>query len=196
VKLNGEQMPDKNIELIVGDRIQLRPLEKGDLENRVRWFNDPEVSENLILDEKLNLEKTIKWFDCAQKDESRRDFVIETVDKQPIGFVGFRKISKENRSACVYIVIGKKSYWGKGIGTEALSILIQWGFFELALNKIWSTVKFTNTVSLALLKKVGFNEEGLLREEEILSGQKIDIVRVGLLCDEFYEKHPEFKEKS
>ena len=100
-------------EKIAGERDRLRPLEKSDLEYRVKWFNDPEVSENLILDEKLNLEKTIKWFDSAQKDESRRDFVIETVDKQSIGFIGFRKISEQNRSACVYIVIGKKSYWAK-----------------------------------------------------------------------------------
>jgi len=100
-------------EKIVGERVRLRPLEKDDLENRVRWFNDPEVSENLILDEKLNIEKTIKWFDCAQKDESRRDFVIETVDKQPIGFIGFRKISKKNLSACVYIVIGEKKLLGE-----------------------------------------------------------------------------------
>ena len=179
------EMPEK----IVGERVRLRPLEKSDLEYRVKWFNDPEVGENLILDETLNLEKTIKWFDCAQKDKSRRDFVIETVDKQPIGFIGFRKISKKNLSACVYIVIGEKSYWGKGIGTEALSILIRWGFFELALNKIWSTVKSTNAVSLALIKKVGFKEECLLREEEILSGQKIDIVRLGLLRSEFEYRH-------
>ena len=68
-------------------------------------------------------------------------------------------------------------------------MLIEWGFFELALNKIWSTVRPTNAVSLALLRKVGFKEEGLLREEEILSGQKIDVVRLGLLRSEFESRH-------
>lgn len=174
-----------SVNLISGHRIQLRLLRKGDIEDKVRWFNDPEVNKNLILDEELSLEKTIEWFERAQKDESRWDFVIETFDKCPIGSIGFRKISKRNRSACVYIVIGEKEYWGKGIGKDALTVLLEWGFKTLGLNKVWSDVRSSNTASLAVLKKVGFKKEGLLREEEILSGQKIDVVRLGLLRSEF-----------
>ena len=56
---------------IVGNTIRLRPMEKRDMECRVKWFNDPDVNETLFLDAELNLEKTLDWFDKAVRDETR-----------------------------------------------------------------------------------------------------------------------------
>lgn len=144
---------------IKGKTIRLRPLEERDLKKRVGWFNKPDIYKNLILNEKLNLEQTIQWFKRSKKDENRQDFVIETLQGYPIGSVGFRKINKEDCSACYYIVIGEKKYWKKGVGTEASKILLQRGFGKLGLKKIWSTVRASNKASLGLLKKLGFKKQ-------------------------------------
>lgn len=172
-------------EKIAGECVRLRPLEKGDLENRVRWFNDPQVNKDLVIDERLDIQKTYEWFEQARKDQSRRDFIIETRQKYPIGAIGFRKIDKRKHSACFYIVIGEKAYWGKGIGTESLSLLLKWGFSTLDLYKVWSIVIPTNAASLAMLKKLDFQVEGVLREEENVLGRQVDVVRLGLLRRQF-----------
>lgn len=170
---------------IKGDIITLRSLQQNDLDNRVKWFNDPEVNKNLILDSELNLGDTIKWFNNTTNTDTRRDFVIETADRKGIGCIGLRKINTKNKSGCFYIVIGEKDYWGKGIGSIATSLLLAWGFANLGLNKIWSVVRSENTGSLSMLKKVGFKEEELLRQEECVKGLMIDVVRLGLLKSEW-----------
>ena len=60
---------------ITGDHIVLRPLIKADIENRVKWFNDPDVRKSLIVSEQFELEKTIRWFEKIQADGSRVEFV-------------------------------------------------------------------------------------------------------------------------
>ena len=57
--------------VITGENIVLRPLTKADIENRVKWFNDPDVRKTLIINERFELEKTIKWFEKIQSDDSR-----------------------------------------------------------------------------------------------------------------------------
>jgi RimJ/RimL family protein N-acetyltransferase len=178
------------------DRIRLRTLEKSDLELKVKWINDPEVNATLYFEIPLGLAKTERWFEKAIADDSRRDFLIETVDAEPIGLVGLIGISWIHRTAETYIVVGNQKYWGKGIGTSALSMMVHWAFHTLGLHKIWGTAISTNLAAIKMQKKVGFKTEGTLREEMYFAGKRVDIVRVGLLRDEFYEKHPEFKEVS
>ncbi len=170
---------------IASETIRLRPLEKGDMELKVKWFNDPEVNKTLVLNEKLQLEKSLKWFDKAIHDDSRRDFIIETKDGEPIGVTGLLEIDRVHGTAQCFCVIGQKEFWGKGIGTEAHSLLIQWAFDELKLHKIWAVVYTNNAAVLKLVKKLGFEIEGTLREEKCIAGKRIDLFRIGVLRNEF-----------
>ena len=170
---------------IVGTTIRLRPLEKRDIELKVKWYNDTEVNKTLVLSEELELEKSLEWFDRAVQDDSRRDFIIETKDGEPIGLTGLRKIDRLHGTAECFCVIGDKSFWGKGIGTKVHSLLIQWAFDELNLHKIWAVVYTNNAAVLKLVKKLGFEIEGTLREEKYIGGKRIDLLRIGVLCNEF-----------
>lgn len=171
-----------------GFNICLRPMTENDVPLRVLWFNDPDVNRNLILPEPIEVQKTLEWQKKASRDITRYDCIIESKAQCPIGCIGLRHINYHNRSACYYIVIGEKTYWGKGFGKEASVLLFDWAFKTLKLNKIWSNVASYNTGSLALLKKLGFQQEGYLREEEIVEDKKIDVVRFGLLASEFQNK--------
>ena len=181
---------------IVGERILLREAVRDDMVNRVRWFNDPEVNKTLLLEEKLEAEKTLEWFEKARDDDSRQDFVVESEDGKPIGFTGLVGINPVHGTAECYCVIGEKEYWGKGIGTEAHLLLFDWGFRNLGLYKIWADIRADNIAIIKVIEKLGFKIEGRLREEKNIGGKRVDVVRIGLLRDEFYEKHPEFKEMS
>jgi len=169
---------------------------KKDMEYKVRWFNDPEVNRTLILPEKLELEKTFEWYEKVNGDDTRRDFVIESKDGAAIGLTGLVGIDSVHGTAECYCVIGEKEYWGKGIGTEAHLLLFDWGFRNLGLYKIWADIRADNIAIIKVIEKLGFKIEGRLREEKNIGGKRVDVVRIGLLRDEFYEKHPEFKEMS
>jgi diamine N-acetyltransferase len=170
---------------ITGKNIILRPLNKADIENRVRWFNDPDVRKTLIISERFELDKTIRWFEKTQDDESRVELLIETPDKTPVGIVGLVGISSVHRTAEIYLVIGQKEFWGKGVMLEAERLLIDWAFNSLGLEKIWAEARPDNIASVITMKKIGFQVEGTLRCEKKVDGRRIDVLRLGLLKNEF-----------
>jgi len=74
---------------------------------------------------------------------------------------------------------------GQGYMTEALRAIFAWGFETMELERIEAQVHPLNTPSLALLKRLGFVEEGLLREAGLWMGERRDLVQLGLLKREF-----------
>lgn len=173
------------VTIITGDHIVLRPLNKADIENRVRWFNDPDVRKTLIIGDRFELDKTIRWFEKIQHDDSRVELIIETPQKIPVGVVGLAGIDSTHRTAEIYIVIGQKEFWGKGLMLEAECLLIDWAFNSLGLEKIWAQTRPDNIASVITMKKMGFQIEGTLRCDKIVDGRRIDVHRLGLLKNEF-----------
>jgi RimJ/RimL family protein N-acetyltransferase len=178
---------------IISDNIILRPLQKADLQNRVNWFNDPQVRQTLVVTELFELEKTLRWFQRLQSDKTRTEFAIETLDGVTIGVTGLLGIEKEHGVAECYCVIGNKDYWGKKLGTEIHSVLIQWAFENLGLYKIRADIRTNNPVIFHVVEKLGFKIEGTLRKEKFVDGQRINLYRIGLLREEFTPKHAIFK---
>lgn len=175
--------------IIEGDIIRLRTMEKSDLELKVRWYNDPDVNKTLIIEELLELDKSLKWFDKAKDDDSRRDFVIETLDGEPIGITGLLGINCKHGTAECTCVIGEKKFWGKGLGSIVHSLLLQFAFEELGLNKVWGTVYTNNVAIIRIVEKLGFKIEGTLRQEKMIAGKRIDLHRIGVLKKEFTPLH-------
>jgi len=177
--------------IITGDHIVLRPLNKADIENRVKWFNDPDVRKTLIISEQFELEKTIRWFEKIQADDSRVELIIETPQKIAVGVIGLAGIDSTHRTAEIYLVIGQKEFWGKGVMLEAECLLIDWSFNSLGLEKIWAQTRPDNIASVITMKKIGFQVEGTLRGEKVVDGKRIDVLRLGLLKSDF--KNPAAK---
>lgn len=176
---------------IEGRQVVLRDVQKTDMENKVRWFNDPQVNKTLLLEDKLDLDRTLKWFEGLAGDDSRREFIVENKKGEPIGITGLLQINRRHGTAECYCVIGEKTYWGKGLGTEVHALLIDWGFKNLGLHKIWADIRAENTAIIKVIERLGFKVEGTLRQQRIIGGKRVDVVRIGLLRDEFYQLHPE-----
>ena len=170
---------------IQGQTITLREMERSDVVNKVNWFNDPEVNKLLLLNEKLDIPKSLEWFENSRSDQSRRDFVIETIDGTPIGNISLVHINDVHKTAEIYIVIGRKEFWGKGIMLEAEGLLIEWAFDFLKFEKIWADAMVNNIASIITMKKLGFKLEAALLKERFVREQWIDIFRFGLLKEEF-----------
>ncbi len=111
--------------------------------------------------------------------------VIETQQGDIIGTCGLHEIDWHNETVRIGILIFDESQWGKGQATEVLTLLIEYVFSELNLHKIYLNAFTTNERGLKLYKRLGFQEEGRLREEYKIHGRYVDLVRMGLLREEW-----------
>ena len=164
-------------------------MEKSDLPFYVRWFNDPEVIRHLKIFQPLSLGQEEQWYaDVLKKPVEEQPLCIEILQHNEWIFVGnlaFMTINQHDRSAEVGIAIGEKQYWGKGFGSEALTLLIEHGFNTLNLNRIFLHVYETNQRAVRSYEKTGFSIEGRLRQARYLNGRYVDVIIMSILKDEW-----------
>jgi [ribosomal protein S5]-alanine N-acetyltransferase len=79
-----------------------------------------------------------------------------------------------------------KAHWQKGIMSEALKAAIAWGFHSLELNRIEAMVMLGNIASMQVLNKLGFSEEGVLKEYGFWKGQFHDLKIFSLLKKDYF----------
>ena len=180
-------MEEKRIIFLKGSKVILRPLNKEtDLESACRWVNDPEVRNYLTVSFPSMLVQEEKWFDNLVKKENEILLAIETLEnKNLIGFMGLHKINWIDSNATTGAMIGEKEYWGKGYGTDAKMILLNYAFNRLRLHRISSSVIAFNERSLKYSLKCGYKEEGRVREKFFRNGKYWDEILLGILKKEF-----------
>ncbi len=101
-----------------------------------------------------------------------------------IGNVGIRKRSVKTHQADMGYELDPKM-WGSGYATEAAEALLQFGFAELRLHRIWAEALAANENSIRVLEKLGMRQEGRLREKEFFKGRFWDTVIYGILAEEW-----------
>lgn len=146
--------------------MKIRIHKKIDIPYRVAWLNDPKVNKYLgdELGKRTSLKKQKKWFKNYQKDKNKKFFTI-LFNNKPIGVVGLSNISKQNKNADLFIMIGENDFRGKGISKEAMKWIIEYGYNNLKLHKINLGVIEDNKIAVNLYKKLGFKVEGKMIDE-------------------------------
>jgi len=174
--------------VVFGERVRLRPIERSDLPTFVRWFGDPEVRRHLLINMPFSLAQEERWFEAVLNAIDRRESVllaIETEDSVHIGNIGLEQINWKDRSAELGIVIGEKSQWGKGYGTDAIRALLGLGFRELNLHRIFLRVDADNARGIRCYEKAGFQLEGTFRDAVFREGIYHDQHVMSVLDSEF-----------
>jgi len=166
-------------------KLSYRPITIEDLNLRQKWLNDPGVYRFLGFQVRqgTNLEFHQKWFKKYFEDEKsgeRKIFIVSDGEK-PIGQVGLLDINKDDKNACLYIVIGEKEYRGKGLSQEILRFICNYGFNDLGLHKIYLEVHADNIAGVKAYEKFGFVEEGFFKENVFANGKYRDEIRMALI---------------
>jgi RimJ/RimL family protein N-acetyltransferase len=163
---------------IVGERIYLRPLEPArDNHLYSTWVNDEEIRRYFSIYPSSDT-RGEERLELLYKDGKHIIFgVALNENNRLIGLVGLKDINYINQSAEFYIIIGDRSAWGKGYGTEATKLMIRYGFMELNLNRIQTQSMEDNIGGWRADEKAGFKYEATLREV-ILRFGKFNNVRV------------------
>lgn len=171
---------------IPGNRIYLSPMDINDSEIYVRWLNDIETYIYLDLAplvinglfEKGYLENALK--------NGAQEFGIRlAADNKLIGNCGLININNINRKAELGIFIAEKDYLNQGYGSEAISLLLAYGFSILNLNSIFLRCYAYNTRAARCYEKCGFKPAGRLRQAKIINGTKYDDLLMDILAEEF-----------
>lgn len=173
--------------MLKGKLVNLRAIEREDLDEIMKWVNDQEVTKYLTaflypisrVEEEKFLERAMS------RNDTEKNLVIETKEGVYIGQISLHKIDWKNSNAELGIIIGNKEYWGKGYGTEAIKILLHHAFNQMNLYKIYLRVFEFNQRGIRCYEKCGFKEEGRLRQNYFYNGKYYDVILMGILKDEF-----------
>lgn len=164
--------------LIQGEQIKLVVINIEHIDKYLKWENDPIIRKYQYKDIPITLEIMKKKYFSDVRDEKKIIFEIwYKKEKIPIGLVDVHKI--HCKRAEIYICIGEPEYWGKGIGTEAVGLMLNHGFNTLNYRKIVARVNTCNIQSLKIFNKFGFIEKKRqLRKKRIYIDGKRTIIKV------------------
>lgn len=174
---------------IVGDRVALGPLDRSIAPLLERWVNDldtqrlsgfPEPPEPWTAD------RTGQFLERILTNPDRVWFAIyETDTWRPIGHANLRDINHQHRTAELGITVGEPADRGKGYGTEATRLILDYAFTALGLNNVLLDTNEYNHAAIRAYLKAGFKEVGRRRRAHFMGGQLWDVVFMDCLASEF-----------
>ena len=174
--------------ILVGERVRLRGVRDDDLPALARWEMDPgrmATLSNWVVppSEAAARERLAKW-SANEKDDL--GFAIETLDDPPVlaGNIGLWGARPKDRCATIGIALGRQ-YIGRGYGTDAMRVIVSYGFREMGLHRIQLGVAPFNPAGIRAYEKAGFVEEGRLRESVLHDGRWYDEVLMSILDHEW-----------
>ena len=181
----------KYFKKLVGDRIYLSPrsTDEEDIEKYTEWLNDFETTDYTGRSAGLlTIENERKYIEG--KIDEPAAFAIVTLDEDKlIGTVALEDINNVNRTATLGIFIGDKEYRNKGYGTEAIKLILDYGFNYLNLGNIKLDLMAFNERALKCYQKCGFKEYGRRRKCKFINGKYYDSISMDILAEEFTESY-------
>jgi diamine N-acetyltransferase len=183
-----DQQREFQMPVVRGERVYLRGSERADIPNFVRWFNDSENLSYLSMRAPMSRAEEEAWFDgmVARQGKSDYHFVMCLIEgDRPIGTLGLFDISYVNGTAGIGISIGEKELWGQGLGTDAMFALMDFGFGQLRLERLWLEVYDYNPRARRSYEKCGFTLEGTERHAIFKNGRHHDVHLMSILSDEW-----------
>lgn len=170
---------------LVGEKIYLSPRSVEDAEKYTKWLNDFDTSDYISKSGTVTtIEAERKYLENSI--ETIANFgIVKLENDKLIGGCGIERINNINRTGTIGIFIGEKQEREKGIGTEAIRLLLDYSFNYLNLHNIKLDVLSFNERAIACYKKCGFKECGRRRESYYLNGKYYDVISMDILKNEF-----------
>jgi RimJ/RimL family protein N-acetyltransferase len=177
--------------MLQGRLVYLRPPERDDIPHFVRWLSDRRTTGYLGARSPIGRALEERWFEDMLEHHGldRWFFVIcRREDDRPVGSLDLRDIRLTNGGAGLGIVIGDPVDTSRGYGSDALAVLLDFGFGELRLERIWLDVFDFNERARRVYERLGFVHEATFRRAFFHGGRHLDVHRMGILGVEWAER--------
>jgi UDP-4-amino-4,6-dideoxy-N-acetyl-beta-L-altrosamine N-acetyltransferase len=171
--------------MLIGENVVLRTAEREDLDTLWMWANDRQITKWLLIEAPVSRVAEERWLEHMLTSATDRFFVICTRDMTPIGTIVLSQINMKHRKARTGISIFEHDYLGRGLGTEAMQLLINFAFWELGLHRVELDVFEENVRAIRSYEKVGFKVEGMSRDCYFKDGRFINALIMSVLDTEW-----------
>jgi diamine N-acetyltransferase len=180
----NEPIAEPPIVNISGEKVALGPMQRDQLGLYLRWFNDFAYARTTSSVRPMTAEALAEYYDHDTRDRSQVHFTIyDRATFKPIGGANLTEIN--GHTATFAIGIGEPEYRGRGYGTEATELVLEYGFKGLGLHNIWLSVYAFNERGIAAYKRAGFQVIGRRREALRRFGKLHDQIFMDCLATEF-----------
>lgn len=174
--------------MLEGHKVRLASIREQDLPIIAKWYENSEFLR--LLDAVPAIPKSERSFKkwVENEDDSNDEFHLAIRLKESDGIIGFIEIDGilwNQRNGWLAIAIGDASHQNQGLGTEALTLALNFCFGELNLHRVQLSVFEYNKRAIALYEKLGFQKEGRYREFLKRDGETYDMILYGLLEPEW-----------
>jgi RimJ/RimL family protein N-acetyltransferase len=150
-----------------------------------QFINDPQVTVHLKTFLPIPEGGEREYVSSLSKQNSKDIILAIVVDDTFIGTMGIHGINYRNGTATTGALIGKKEFWGKGYGSEAKMLLLEYAFNTLNLRKVYSNVFSFNERSINYSLRCGYKVEGRLKADHYAMGQYWDKVQLSVFREDF-----------
>lgn len=168
--------------------VRLRPLAESDVDHVLGWVNDPAIVGNIAAFSGHAFTRDQELAYIRRILDSTSDVVWsieDAVSGRYLGQTGLHQIHDRSRVARLACIVAAPGDMGRGYGSAAIRAALDHGFGALGLHKIWLMIFRTNERSRRTYTRIGFVEEGILREEYFHAGGWHDMLRMSLLAREW-----------
>lgn len=164
-----------------GERVTLHPPDEDDLAFAQRLVNDPDVRAGISSVEPKTLDDERQWYES--QGDGEYGFVLRA-DGERVGIAGLHEGHRAWGTAELGYFVDP-DHWGNGYATDAARQLVAYAFDERRYAKLMAKAYSHNEASRRVLMKAGFEQEAVLPAEAFVDGERVDIVRFGLLADDW-----------
>ncbi|BAU28793.1 ribosomal-protein-alanine N-acetyltransferase [Aneurinibacillus soli] len=166
-------------------RLLLRKMSMDDAPTLFRFWSDEKVTKYMNIPAFQDVSQATEMIDLlnnlASYKEAIRWGIVLKETNELVGSCGYNNWVKDERCRGEIGYDLGKEYWGQGIAAEALEVMLDYGFTQMKLNRVEALVEPENIASIKLLKKIGFQKEGLLRDYQFVKGNFINLEMYSLL---------------
>jgi [ribosomal protein S5]-alanine N-acetyltransferase len=174
--------------VIETERLVLRQVTKNDAEDLLKYLSDQTVMKYYGLEPFKSIDDAVEeilWYQSILEESTGIRWGITLKGQERvIGSCGFLNLAAQHYRSEIGFELSK-DYWGQGIASEALEVVIKFGFEHLNLQRIQALIEPPNISSQKLVERKGFIKEGLLRNYEFTCGKFDDLYIYSLLKQDF-----------
>lgn len=167
---------------LVGEKVELRRHVRENYPLYADWYGDEEIWRlTSWADAPLRPAAVERLFDEREASPADRSFAVHRRgERKPIGVISLTNVNRTNGKANLSVILGSPEDRDRGHGAEAINLILQYGFEELELQRISLSVFEYNTQAISVYERLGFREEGRVRQAIKRDGALYDAILMGI----------------